>query len=138
MKKVQGFTLVEVMIVVAVIGILAVIAMPVFSSMVLRSKVTASVADISALKVNFQNLMMDGVDINSVTDLGGAQSTVNCSSISATGQAGKGIGQIVCVIGSADSSIMGKKVTLSYGIDQQWSCLTTAPAAFSPSSCPGN
>ena len=49
-KKLSGFTLIELMIVVAIIGLLASIAIPVLADYTQRSKLTGALAAISGLK----------------------------------------------------------------------------------------
>lgn len=53
MKKIQqGFTLIELMIVVAIVGILAAIALPAYQDYVVRSKMSEPVAAIAACKTS--------------------------------------------------------------------------------------
>jgi len=55
MKRVQqGFTLIELMIVVAIVGILAAIALPAYQDYVVRSKMSEAVAALAACKTSIQ------------------------------------------------------------------------------------
>ncbi len=53
--KSSGFTLIELMIVVAIIGILSAIALPAYNSYILKGKVKAAQADLVALSLNIEN-----------------------------------------------------------------------------------
>jgi type IV pilus assembly protein PilA len=60
MKKAQqGFTLIELMIVVAIIGILASIAIPAYQDYMTRSKWSKAVAEIGAIKLAISECMND-------------------------------------------------------------------------------
>lgn len=50
MKKQQGFTLIELMIVVAIIGILAAVALPAYQDYTVRAKITEAIGMASAAK----------------------------------------------------------------------------------------
>ena len=58
MKRVQqGFTLIELMIVVAIVGILAAIALPAYQDYVIRSKMSEGVASAAACKTSISEFV---------------------------------------------------------------------------------
>jgi type IV pilus assembly protein PilE len=59
MNNYRGFTMIELMIVIAVIGILSAIAMPQYNQYVLRGKLTEAVTQLSDLRVRLEQSYQD-------------------------------------------------------------------------------
>ncbi len=59
MNKLRGFTLVELMVVIAVIGILAAVAIPNYSSYVTRSKIPDAISWLSAKRTQMEQYYQD-------------------------------------------------------------------------------
>lgn len=70
MKQAHGFTLIEMMISVAIIGILAAIAIPAYNVYIAKSETAAALYEITPSRAQFEVRINNGQTSITVTDIG--------------------------------------------------------------------
>ena len=129
-----AFTLIEVMVVIAIIGILTSIALPLYSDYQNSSKLTAGLTEISGSKTQFELLINNG-QLPTIALMTSIQNpiTENCTiAVSNT--------TIMCTIRNGSTAVNDAKLIWTWDtVTQQWSCNSqdiSGDNSLAPSICP--
>ena len=138
-KNMQGFTLIELMIVVAIIAILAAIALPAYQDYVARAQATEALtatggvrADIAVNYSENNTLAPTAAITAAATDLSGKYFTAGTSAVTAAG---------AVTVPFASGALSGQTMTITPtpsaagGQIARWTCTGLTKAQHIPSGC---
>lgn len=156
LKQVQkGFTLIELMIVVAIIGILAAVALPAYQDYTARAKLSEVILAASACKTTITEASQTGLNSTPVNDGFGCGESSSASSKYVAQLHTSTAGVITATARNITTAVDGQTITLTpFSNDAgttamvaadfvsgtqkpvvAWKCAGTVPTRFMPASC---
>lgn len=145
----SGFTLIELMIVVAIIGVLAAIAIPQYQNYVARSQVSRVMAETSQLRTSVETCLLSGQTAEKSCFIGYNESDligkleIEDADLDDDGNNGVDLTSTTSIkasFGDSASTILSdapQTLTWSRADTGEWTCSTTAEEKYTPASCEG-
>ena len=148
----KGFTLIELMMVIAIIGILAAIAIPQYQNYIARSQTTRVYAELSDLRNTVEDCLNNGkttigVGVNECDPRASASNILSGNSqIGATLPINFGVAQldnpltltsriVGTVANNASVALQGQRMGLMRTAEGNWQCVSNIDAKYLPNNC---
>jgi type IV pilus assembly protein PilA len=151
MKLNKGFTLIELMIVVAIIGVLSAVALPAYQGHMAKAQAARVMAESAILRaivevcVNEGKLVVGGAQGECNPGAVGSTLMVGASQVGASLTPGTGVPQVTIALGAVDIEatfgpqafplFLSQTLTWSRSEEGTWTCSTTIDMQYRPRGC---
>ena len=143
MHKEKGFTLIELMIVVAIIGVLAAIAIPMYQNYVAKSQLTVALAELEGAKTQYELIVSNGSASGSADYtvpnmfFAGLQSNLCIYAVNPPNATGDAAQALVCKLNHVAAILKNESLYLHRSASGTWSCTTSVGIdnKFKPTVC---
>lgn len=141
----RGFTLIELMIVVAIIGVVSTVAMPLYQGYVAKAQAAGSLAEITSAKGILEQKITSGVDAGEAFALSGSSPEIllevgiskpisnRCLGYEVQ-VAADGTASVTCTM-NGNPYVINKTVTWSRSTGGKWTCSSTVDIEHKPKTC---
>ncbi|MEY4329181.1 MAG: pilin [Pseudomonadota bacterium] len=133
----SGFTLIELMVVIAIVGILGAVALPAYQNYTIRAKVSEGLLAASACKVSVTEAVQSGS--TSIPNNLCSGSTQYVERVTSGGDASNAT--VTVALKGIDKNVDGKTIVYTGAIANatvtSWACTTTLEQKYVPSGCTG-
>ncbi len=133
----SGFTLIELMVVIAIVGILGAVALPAYQNYTIRAKVSEGLLAASACKVSVTEAVQSGS--TSIPNNLCSGSTQYVERVTSGGDASNAT--VTVALKGIDKNVDGKTIVYTGAIANatvtSWACTATLEQKYVPSGCTG-
>ena len=129
MKHNFGFTLIELMIVIAIIGVISAIAIPMYQNYVVKSQITSAIAELNGARPQYELIINDGSASNApsftVDNMFFSTTSNICKYVVYAPVIGVSNPALECKLINVSSILKGQSVYLNRVKDGTWLCSTS-------------
>jgi len=132
----RGFSLIELMIVIAIIGILTAIAFPTYQNYTVRSTAAAALAEITPAKAAFEHAISESRTPSLAPGLPGFIGIGSSTNYCAVTLIAAAAGSITCTAKNGmPGRFNGKTITIARTAEGLWSCTSDLDRQYKPGQC---